>query len=172
MRNPSPFRLLLATALLLEFYRLQGGSIGTPAESPVPAAVQAAGQDAVCEAVFRYQMNSTFGGNFFPKSCPMVYLSVNGNDPSEDVMLHLAGAPIPLSRVSQCTTSGMRVRDKRTGAQGAILKIDGIRWIDRDEAEVEGGYYRGGLDSSGNEYHVEMTGNHWEVISDIMKSIS
>ncbi len=66
----------------------------------------------------------------------------------------------------------MRVTDKQTGKRGLIFSVDNIVVTGADTAEASGGYYEGGLSSSGNTYYLKRKNGKWFVEKDTMHWIS
>lgn len=128
-------------------------------------------EDAVREAVFRYQFEHNSSGQ--QQKAGVFFLSVGKDtDPSKALLARFEGHAPPVEKVSDSTPKGGGIVDKKTGKQGVIFKVTSIKWINETEAEVEGGYYEGNLSASGNVYQVIYEKENWVVKKDTMKWIS
>jgi hypothetical protein len=58
---------------------------------------------------------------------------------------------------------GGRVVDVRDGRPALTFRIAALRWLGRDEAEVEGGYGEGNLSAAGQRYRVLRGEAGWKV---------
>jgi hypothetical protein len=132
------------------------------------------------ETVFRYQFFNNESGQQQSASVYFVGLYVPGDsvtqghyvDPSDQLMSRFAGNVPCVKKFSECTTSVYGVIDKQTGAYGLLFRIESIKKISDDEAEVTGGYFEGGLSASGNIYTVKWVNDWWVVAKDVMVWIS
>lgn len=62
--------------------------------------------------------------------------------------------------------------DLTTGIKGIIFEAGKIRWLSKIAAEVEGGYYCGGLCAASNTFQVRQENGNWVVKSSHMNWIS
>ena len=147
--------------------------IGAAGASPPDRATE---EMDIREATFRYQFDKNESG--LQRSAYAYYLSIPGKDgkrtdPPGDFMKRFAGNKHPVKMISECTPSADRgVIDKKTGKRGLIFHTGAIKWISDTEVEVSGGYYEGGLSSSGSTYHLKQIGGKWQVSKDVMHWIS
>ena len=126
----------------------------------------------VQEAVFRYQFEHNASGR--KQSADFYCLGLRDKqDPPEELMRRFAGHSPKVFPASQCTT------DARSGVshgimsgEGLVFSITEIKWISDSEVEVSGGYYEGGLSSSGNIYRLKRVAGKWQVHEDTMEWIS
>jgi hypothetical protein len=123
------------------------------------------------EAVFRYQLDLYTG-----PSAPVVFFLSAGEggeerDPSDEFMQRFVGHRLVVKKLSECMFAN-RVKDIETGADGVILYIDEIKWINRREVEVDARWYVGPLSARGELYHVAYEGRRWIVKSRTHKWIS
>jgi hypothetical protein len=115
---------------------------------------RSAQEDNIMEAVFRYQLDLYTG-----PSAPVVFF------------LSVVGHRLVVKKLSECMFAN-RVKDIETGADGVILYIDEIKWINRREVEVDARWYVGPLSARGELYHVAYEGRRWIVKSRTHKWIS
>lgn len=132
-------------------------------------------EDAVREAVFRYQFRKNVSAL---KTAAGVYcLSVllageELQDPSHELMARFRGHVPPVKKRSECDVSRNGVYDKTTRAQGLMFYLKGTRLTSPDTAEVYGGYYENGLSSSGNTFILRRQEGKWIVVRAVMMWIS
>lgn len=62
--------------------------------------------------------------------------------------------------------------DKSTGKTGIVFDAEKLRWRNRNLAEVEGGYYCGGLCAAGITFTVKRENRRWGIESSRMHWIS
>ncbi len=89
-------------------------------------------------------------------------------------MMKFYGNQPLVKKGSECTVDMDKgVRDRQNGGKkGLIFHVAGIKWNSDTEVEVDGGYYEGGLSSSGNTYTVKKDAGKWKVIRNKMNWIS
>jgi hypothetical protein len=118
-------------------------------------------EDAVCEAVFCYQLQQPLTDAPRPLG---YYLARQGRDP-DDVCLRrlsiLAPGVQPLSRCRVSARDG--VVDRGTGARGVIMQVTRLTWVHAAAVDVVGGYYLTHRQAAGLRYHVAHDGHHWAV---------
>lgn len=154
-----------------------------------------ADEDNIREVVFRYQFEHNYSG--LQKKADAYYLSLEdyGNtpadsdtilgrlmvlaksfgkskEPSQTFVLRFQGHNPPVKRLSECIVDGEGVKNPKTGRRGLIFTIGNIKWINDNEVEVTGGYYEGGMSSSGVTYKVQRKNSKWKVISEKLNWIS
>jgi hypothetical protein len=168
---------MLRIAFLLLLLSAGCKAHGTDVENQ-PAQLTA--QDSVREAVFRYQFDHNHSGQ--QHSAKVCFLSVmvledstgrwNDHDPSSELLHRFDGNAPPVKAFSQCRLSEEGVFDFETDERGLLFRVGAIRWVSDDEAEVDGGYFEGGLSASGNTYYLECRDGQWIVTRDVMHWIS
>jgi hypothetical protein len=102
-------------------------------------------------------------------------VSINGKDPSDDLVKRLQDIPRRIKKVSASEISKqwrMAVLDKGTGERGIIFRADAIRWVSEDAVEVEGGYHCDGLCGLGVIFTLRRQGGKWVISSERMLWIS
>ena len=146
-----------------------------PTTNPTLNAVQRSSQaDDIREAVFRYQ----FVSNACGCEKEVYFLSLGRSkftdkDPGDEFLERFQGHKPAVKKVSKSTTHVTEgVRDKETGESGLIFRVIEITWISDLEAEVEGGYYLNGLNSSGNWYRIALEGGEWVIKEATLRSVS
>jgi len=131
--------------------------------------------DAIRFAVFRYQFDHNASAQKTNAGVYCLSLSLAGQepiDPSDELVTSFTTHEPPVKKRSQCETSMRGVFDRQTSRQGLMFYIGQIKRTSETEAVVSGGYYEGGLSSSGNSYHVVRRGDEWIVTGDEMHWIS
>jgi hypothetical protein len=117
--------------------------------------------DAIHETVLRYQLQQHAVAQL---PLTQYYLAVRGRDPSEDLLHRVRGLVSQVQPLSQCRVSVQdRVTDRNTGAQGLIVEVSSLRWLQMTAAEVVGGYYAAPWQAAVIRYCVEYDGGDWAV---------
>lgn len=142
------------------------------AEAKAKAEARAKAEDDIREATFRYQFLHNASG--LQQKADVYFLSLGGKDrdPSDEFMKRFADHKPPVKKVSQSAGRMEGVRDKATGGRGLIFRVEAIKWVSDTEVTVSGGYYEGGLSSSGNSYHLKKQKDKWVVEKSEMHWIS
>ena len=122
------------------------------------------------EAIFRYQFMHDASG---VQSGAQVYCigfsdhqsdRPNNGDPSQQFLLRFTDVKPPVKALSQCSASADKgVSDKATGKIGLIFRVTSIKCATDSKCEASGGYYEGGLSSSGDTYFLEKRLEKWVV---------
>lgn len=157
--------LLTCSILALAFGCVTSDSSPKNTKGPTPVI-----DPDMAEAVFRYQFKHNASGQ--QTNATAYFLGLGDSDPDDAFMNRFQGHRPPVKKLSQCTTKGMRVTDKQTGKRGLIFSVDNIVVTGADTAEASGGYYEGGLSSSGNTYYLKRKNGKWFVEKDTMHWIS
>jgi hypothetical protein len=124
---------------------------------PSPEASEA----AVCETVFRYQLQQPLIDAPQPLR---YYLALHGRDPEAAVLRRLRELTPWVQPLSQCrVTARDGVTDRTTGASGVIVQVARLTWVHRAAADVVGGYYLTHRHAAGLRYRVEPQGHDWAV---------
>ena len=114
----------------------------------------------VYEAVIRYQIKS------WDLAASSYCISINGKDATGDFLKRFASLPVQGASgcIKKTTQKALtRVVDKKTGQPSVIFAVRAIRWLSKDEAEIEGGYLCGSLCMASGKYHVLRDGMRWVV---------
>jgi hypothetical protein len=135
-----------------------------PLEPPTPE------DDDIREAVLRHMFKRNASGQ--QDSARLYCIRVERElDPSPALLGRFARSRPKVVAASACSADASGVRDG-SGARGLVFRIDRIHRVAPDRAEVDGGYFEGGLSASGNSYVVAREGKRWVVKSDRMRWIS
>jgi hypothetical protein len=119
--------------------------------------------EAVCDAVFRYQLQQPFADAPHP---PRYYVARQGRDPDDALLCRLRALGAEVQPLSQCrVTAQVGVVDRATGACGVILQVARLAWVHAAAVDVVGGYYITHRHAAGFRYRVEHDGQHWAVTS-------
>jgi hypothetical protein len=124
------------------------------------------------EAVFRYQFEHN--ASSLKQSADYYCLGTRDRgDPSKQLMQRFADHSPPVVAVSKCRIDAhMGVSRAQVAGSGLIFNVTDIKWLSPSEVEVSGGYYEGGLSSSGDVYRVKLIEGVWRVVEDRMDWIS
>lgn len=140
----------------------------TPVRAAEPSGE--ASRETILEAVYRYQFDHNASGQ---RSAAGVYcLSFSLAVDSATLLRAFKDHTPPVKLASQCERSMAGVYDRETGKRSLIFYITDVKIISDTEATASGGYYEGGLSSSGNSYHLTKQGGAWRVTADQMHWIS
>lgn len=140
-----------------------------------PTGVHEAAKDPaldVQEAVFRHQFEHNASSQ--KQSADFYCLALRDKqDPPEELMRRFASHSPRVFPASQCTTDAHSgVSHGGMSGGGLVFSITEIKWLSDSEVEVSGGYYEGGLSSSGNVYRLKRVAGKWQVVEDGMEWIS
>jgi hypothetical protein len=161
-----PLLLLLA---LLPACATTGSPGGSGGGTPRPAPDRAADARGVLEAVFRYQFEHNDSG--LQDRAAAYCLCVpdregrrgGERDPEPGLLELFRGRKPPVLPCSGCRVEGGRVVETREGRPALTFRVAALRWLGRDEAEVEGGYGEGNLSASGQRFRVVRGEAGWKV---------
>jgi hypothetical protein len=118
-------------------------------------------EEAVCETVFRYQLQQPLADAPHPLH---YYVARQGRDPSGAVLGRLRSLAPGVQPFSQCRVSGRDgVVDRTTGARGVILQVARFTWRHATAADVVGGYYLTHRQAASFRYHLEHHDGRWAV---------
>jgi hypothetical protein len=116
---------------------------------------------AVCEAVFRYQLQQLLVDAPQPLH---YYIAQQGRDPDDALLGRLRALVSAVQPLSQCrVTARAGVIDRATGARGVILQVARLAWVHAAAVDVVGGYYLTHRHAAGLRYRVEQDGSDWAV---------
>lgn len=126
-------------------------------------------EEAVIEAVFRYQMEHYPLSNF-PAARVRCLSMPETTDPTPALLARLS--PFGEVRsISNCEITS-EVTDTRTGRRGIVLKVERIRDLNDSKALVEGGYYYDALGARDDLYYLARESGGWRVQRAELRSIS
>jgi len=118
-------------------------------------------EEAVCEAVFQYQLQQPLADAPHPLR---YYVARQGRDPSGTVLGRLRRRTPEVQPFSQCRVSGRDgVVDRTTGARGVILQVARVTWPHATAAGVVGGYYLTHRQAASFRYSLEPHDSRWAV---------
>jgi hypothetical protein len=118
-------------------------------------------EEAVCEAVFQYQLQQPLADAPHPLR---YYVARQGRDPSGTVLGRLRRLTPGVQPFSQCRVSGRDgVVDRTTGARGVILQVARVTWPHATAVDVVGGYYLTHRQAASFRYHLEPHDGRWAV---------
>jgi hypothetical protein len=124
---------------------------------------RAASEAAVCETVFRYQLQQPLIDAPQPLH---YYLALHGRDPEAAVLRRLQRLGPAVHPLSHCrVTARDGVVDRATGTRGAIIQIARLTWVHAVRVQVVGGYYLTHRHAAGLCYQVVCDGQQWAVVS-------
>ena len=102
------------------------------------------------------------------------FVSVNGGDPSDAFMKRFDDLPRTIRKASsEVPDKGPHTPvDKSTGKTGIVFEAEKLQWRNKDLAEVQGGYYCGGLCAAGITFTIKRENGKWVIKSSHMNWIS
>jgi len=102
------------------------------------------------------------------------FVSIEGKDPSDDFINRFRDIPRTIKKASsEEPNKGPHTPvDKSTHRTGIVFSADTIRWLSENSAEVEGGYYCGGLCAAGITFKVIRENGKWIIKNSHMNWIS
>ncbi len=113
----------------------------------------------ICEAVFRYQFKHNASGA--KQNAKAYFLEILRKDPSPEFLARFKDNAPPVKKGSEFAIG-----------KGLKFKVGGIKRLNDSKVEVSGGYYEGGLSSSGCTYSVVLKDKKWVVTERKMLWIS
>jgi hypothetical protein len=117
--------------------------------------------EAVCDAVFRYQLQQPLADAPHPLR---YYVARHGRDPDDACLDRLRALVPEVQPLSQCrVTAREGVVDRATGARGMIVQVARLAWVYAAAVDVVGGYYISHRHAAGLRYRVEHDGQRWAV---------
>jgi hypothetical protein len=118
-------------------------------------------EEAVCEAIFRYQLRQPLADAPQPLG---YYLARQGRDPDDAFLRRLRALAPGVQPLSRCRVSARDgVVDRVTGTRGVIVQVTRLTWVHAAAVDVTGGYYLTHRQAAGLRYHVEHDGRRWAV---------
>jgi hypothetical protein len=133
-------------------------------------------EDDIREAVFRYRIKTRYAEFAQTPS----FLSINGEDPSDEFMARFAGSNPPVKKgsgayVKEDPQAEFRVdpnkrpplegmlRDRSNDKQAFSLQVGEISWITPTRVKVRGGTYCGWMCGDGGAFRVVKKNDVWMV---------
>lgn len=160
LKSTVPVLLVLVLVLVL----------GCATRVPPPESRDAA-EASVYEAVFRHLFRHN--ASAARSRVDYYFLAIgDGEDPPPALLARFAGHVPKVEPVSASRSSPQGVRHEEDGGKGLVFRIEALRWLDADTAEVEGGYFEASLSASGNTHRVERRRGRWVVVDDRRNWIS
>jgi hypothetical protein len=123
---------------------------------------RAKAESDILEAVFRYQFRD---GPALLNNAAAYYIAINGRDPADEFTRRFEGHIPQVKKASLCRVGdGLEgVRDVKTDQRGLRFGVGSVKWIADTQVEVGGGYYKHGLNASGNTYYLTLQNGVWRV---------
>lgn len=136
----------------------------TPTETP--AQTTARDEANITEAVFRYQFAHYLSSN---DAGPAAYFIAFGSsssprDPNADFLKRFAGntPPVKAASASKRAAAGAVV-DKSTSKPGVLFRVERIKWLGKDTAEVHGGLTESTKTTTTESWQALRQGTTWSV---------
>jgi hypothetical protein len=154
--------LLLVVAVLLAVWLYPNRNRSSIARSEPPAIMQDRESQIpeIYEAVFRHLFQHNVSGA--QQNAKGYFLTINGDDPTLEFLKRFEKHKPPVA-----AGSTFKVLEG-----GLKFRIDSLKWIDDDTAELQGGYYEGNLSASTNLYRVARKDGRWIVVEDQQQWVS
>jgi len=125
------------------------------------------------QTVLRYQFGHNAAANKYDIFCIAMSGGETNSDAPTKLIRDLNDAGHKVVKHSDCNAHMDKgVTERISGKPALILNIGKVKWLAKDEAVVEGGYYEAGLSASGNTYRLKKLSGVWQVIQDQMNWIS
>jgi len=157
-------------------------------QAPENAVTRASEEENIREAVLRYQMtgyDSKADEDDEPTERPReasdkerrtILISISGQDPSKEFLKRLRDIPLQIKPASKGKFEkepfpGWLV-DKDTNERAVELYVNEIKWTSESKAEIEGGYYCGGLCAGHYKYKLIRSPERWIITSSELVGIS
>jgi hypothetical protein len=95
----------------------------------------------------------------------ILFISVEKKDPDDKFIARFRDHIPAVKKGSESVTSGDMggVIDKKTGGGGMLYSLGEIKWINKNEVDVDGSYYVASLFGGGCRYRVVRDGDKWIV---------
>jgi hypothetical protein len=121
-------------------------------------------EEDIREAVFRWQFTHHEAGLAHEAKVFFLAVGEKGGDPPEGLLRRFAGHRPPVRKASASRlVPGNGVVDRQTGERGLRFRITRIRWVSEEEAVVNGDWFEGGLNASGDTFTVRKRDGRWQV---------
>jgi hypothetical protein len=118
-------------------------------------------EEAVCDAVFRYQLQRPLADAPRPLG---YYGAWQGREPDDACLGRLRAFASDVQPLSRCRVSARDgVVDRISGACGVIVQVSRLTWVHAAAADVVGGYDLTPRHAASFRDHVEHDGRHWAV---------
>jgi hypothetical protein len=162
MSNRTVLRLQQQFSIALSFLFLAFSPVALSQEAS-PASTHAERENEIREALVRYLAAD------WSQSDYVFFISIEGNDPSNQFLLRLKGFTNPIKKVSESKdvreekSLFSHVRDKATDTPGIVFSVGRIVWLSRNAAEVPGSYRCGSICGGGSTYRVKREGRKWVI---------
>jgi len=128
-------------------------------------------EDEIRESVLRYRMAKIPANS-------LIFLSINGHDPSDTFMTRFAESNKTVKKASQSHQSYLDGRgvpslsDRATDQPGWLFFVGSITWLSTERVEVKGGMYCDALCADAGTYLLEEKQGHWVVIHYTVEMVS
>jgi hypothetical protein len=132
--------------------------------TPIPSGTDRNLQES---SIYESLVRDDIGSNRW--SNRVFFLSVDGSDPSDELMIRLRASGLAINRASEAhydrTKSGLTGRwiDQRSGRSAVQIDVGSIRWLFGDRVEVKSGLSCGPLCGGGGIYQLVKTQSRWAV---------
>jgi len=125
------------------------------------------------QTVLRYQFEHNAAANKYDIFCIAMSEGRTNSDAPTTLIRDLNDASHKVVKHSDCNANmDNGVTERISGKPALMLNVGKVKWLAKDEAVVEGGYYEAGLSASGNTYHLKKVAGVWRVVQDQMNWIS
>jgi hypothetical protein len=114
------------------------------------------------ETVFRYQMERLTPGEL--SGIAVCFLGVNHADPSNEILLRLGGARLPVFAYSMATCDEKGCYFDKDGRRGIGLDVGEMRWMGNDKVQVKGSFHGASLWGADYKYTLIFSNRKWHVV--------
>lgn len=138
-------------------------SAHTSPQSPRVASIQArkSEEENIREIVFRYVI-----GHHNPSHLKVIFLSVQGKDPSSALLARFASIAPPIKPFSRAALKNLIYVERGTTDQGTLYSIGSINWKSNILTTVESSWMNGRKGGVLYRYTVKQKNGKWQVTSE------
>ena len=127
----------------------------------------------VQQAVLRYQFEYNAAAGKYDIFCVAIGDREASLDAPTKLIEGLNDANRKVVKFAACDENdGNGVIERASGKPALILRVAQVKWLAKNEAVVDGGYYEASLSSSGNTYHLKKIDGIWRVKKNELNWIS
>ena len=134
--------------------------------SPSPKINRIKAQDDIRETIFRYQF-----AQFQHSSARVYFLTIEGQDPSDDFMQRFADSKSFVKKGSEARQAPHAVVSS-TGERGVVCDVGPVRWLDDKSAEVIGSYQVGNQSAAHFTLTLKCEKEKWKVTGKKFSGVS
>ncbi len=138
----------------------------TPKTPEQTGPTQAEDEANITEAVLRYQFEHYLSSSDLGPSAYFVGFgsSSSPKDPSAEFLKRFDGNNPPVKAASACKrAAGGAVTDKTTNKPGVLFRVERLKWLSKDSAEVQGGITESTKKTTTESWRAARAAGSWSV---------